>query len=231
MFVRGIIHTSIVKISDPARSGVIPPHWFEIGNWPTRKRPVPDDFWRTLVADRGFEGANPPPWYRRACEHVFYAERYLDDVDTKQPLENGSSSIAAEFLQRVQAVVWKRRMILTHDKSLGLVPEEAKKGDIIAILLGCSVPVVLRPQKGGHYTLIGQSYIHGLMDGRKIPRWQKTGRVSNDDTATMSKNISFLSNDPSNTEKGDEQFGVYHKSPEPVEDDTAGSPIQVLELR
>ncbi|KAH8803481.1 heterokaryon incompatibility protein-domain-containing protein [Xylogone sp. PMI_703] len=232
LFVRGIIHTSIVKIGDPARSGVIPSHWFDIGNWSTRRRPVPDDFWRTLVADRGFDGVNPPPWYRRACEYVFYAERYPDDVDTKQPIEHGNSSIATEFLQRVQAVVWKRRMVLTLDNSLGLVPEEAREGDAIAILFGCSVPVVLRPCVEGHYILIGQSYIHGLMDGQNLPKWEKAGRVTGDDTARMSKIIAFTNGDqPDINETRQPQFELYHKSPEPKTENAAESPFQVLELR
>jgi hypothetical protein len=231
MFVQGIICSSIVKIGDPARSGVIPSHWFDIGNWATRQRPVPDAFWRSLVADRCFEGVNSPPWYRRACEHAFCAEGYLDDVDTKQSIENGRSSEAAEFLQRVQAVVWKRRIVLTDDKSIGLVPEGAKEGDLIAILFGCSVPVVLRPEED-HYILIGQSYIHGLMDGQNLPKWQKSGRVSGDDTRCKSKGVASWNDGQADGDEGEEpQFGMIHKSPEPSAENKNGCIPRVFELR
>jgi hypothetical protein len=51
----------------------------------------------------------------------------------------------ASFLRRVQQVIWNRslaRSQLMH--SLCMVPKATEVGDIIAILYGCSVPVVLR---------------------------------------------------------------------------------------
>jgi hypothetical protein len=42
---------------------------------------------------------------------------------------------------------------------------EAQVGDMVCILLGCSIPVVLRPV-GNHYTLVGEAYIDGYMYGK-----------------------------------------------------------------
>jgi hypothetical protein len=54
------------------------------------------------------------------------------------------SSIIADFLKRVQAVIWNRRLMRTKRGWLALVPKGAQPGDLICILYGCGVPVVLR---------------------------------------------------------------------------------------
>jgi hypothetical protein len=38
--------------------------------------------------------------------------------------------------------------------------------DVVALLFGCSVPVILRPRKGADgYELVGETYVHGIMNG------------------------------------------------------------------
>ena len=58
-------------------------------------------------------------------------------------------------------------MTLQEDQ-IGLGPAAATKGDIVAILYGCSVPVVLRKSGDGEVTLVGECYVHGLMAGAAI---------------------------------------------------------------
>jgi hypothetical protein len=62
-----------------------------------------------------------------------------------------------------------RKLFVSEDeKWLGLAPMDAKPGDIIALLEGGPVPYILRPMIGkeaGCYELIGDAYVHGLMDG------------------------------------------------------------------
>jgi hypothetical protein len=54
-------------------------------------------------------------------------------------------------------------------KSLfGLAPRGTKEGDLIWILLGCSVPVILRldtSRKTKKYELLGEAYIYGMLNG------------------------------------------------------------------
>jgi hypothetical protein len=50
---------------------------------------------------------------------------------------------------------------------MGMAPAEARMGDKICILLGCSTPVILRPSDDNkYYTLIGEAYIHEYMEGK-----------------------------------------------------------------
>jgi hypothetical protein len=62
-----------------------------------------------------------------------------------------------------------RKLFVSEDERwLGLAPMDAEVGDIIALLEGGPVPYILRPRVGeeaGCYELIGDAYVHGLMDG------------------------------------------------------------------
>jgi hypothetical protein len=71
------------------------------------------------------------------------------------------------FLQRVEECVWNRRLTKTSNNRMGLVPEETRKDDLVIILLGCSVPVVLRPVRNCN-KLISEAYIHGIMEGEAM---------------------------------------------------------------
>jgi hypothetical protein len=42
------------------------------------------------------------------------------------------------------------------------------QGDLIVVLLGFDAPVVVRSQGNGHYAVIGEAYVHGLMNGEAI---------------------------------------------------------------
>lgn len=66
----------------------------------------------------------------------------------------------------IQAAVGHSRCfaILEH-WHLALVPKNACEGDRVAILHGCSLPVVLRACEGGQVRLIGPCFVDGLMHG------------------------------------------------------------------
>ncbi|RSL52458.1 hypothetical protein CEP54_010913 [Fusarium duplospermum] len=38
-------------------------------------------------------------------------------------------------------------------------------GDVVAVILGCQSPMLLRPQPDGRYKILGECYMHGLSDG------------------------------------------------------------------
>jgi hypothetical protein len=59
----------------------------------------------------------------------------------------------------------KRALITTETGYLGLAPVAVRSGDVLAILLGCNFPVVLRPYRDDLYQVVGECYVHGLMDG------------------------------------------------------------------
>lgn len=167
MLVKGINIGTIASLGERAMEGTIPFGWFFIANWSQRRAPAPESFCRTLVADRRSDGSNPPSWYNRALEHVLTDCR-TGDVRLRNMISESerNSSVTKEFLERVQSVIWNRRLIRTDEGALGLVPARAEKSDVIMVFHGASVPIVVR-KLGVSYLIIGECYIDGAMDGLK----------------------------------------------------------------
>jgi hypothetical protein len=144
LYVEGFVLDKVGKVEEASRAGYIPFKWLAPGGWLKMSEPPPEEFWRTLVADRGPNGRNAPSFYTRACHESFKRTIWGEPVNTRQLIDEGRCTIVAEFLRRVQAVIWNRLLMRTGKGRLGLVHETTKEGDLICILYGCSVPVVLR---------------------------------------------------------------------------------------
>jgi hypothetical protein len=69
----------------------------------------------------------------------------------------------------------KRRLMTTRHGYLGWAPDnsygdgndQTRAGDLIAVLFGCSTPIVIRPH-GPHFQVLGEAYVQGLMDGEAM---------------------------------------------------------------
>jgi Heterokaryon incompatibility protein (HET) len=70
-------------------------------------------------------------------------------------------------LLEVNYITLFRRLIRTQQKFLGICSKHAQPGDRICILFGSQVPFVLRPA-GAFWEVIGEAYIHGIMDGEAL---------------------------------------------------------------
>lgn len=63
----------------------------------------------------------------------------------------------------------------TTNGHLGWVPDnmygndenQVRKGDKIAVLFGCSTPIVIRPH-GNCFQVLGEAYVQGFMDGEAL---------------------------------------------------------------
>ena len=186
--VEGFILDKVRAKQTPAWMGNIPPGWMDFLGWTEVSTLPPESSWRLLVANRDPNGRLPPTHYRLALQQVFQQIRPSHSFNLSQRFQritsdeglNVSQQLAVstahvqEFLHRVQSVVWRRRLIMTEEhRSVGLAPAETQEGDVVAILYGCSVPVILRqtvnPEgEGMAFTLIGECYIDEMMDGRAL---------------------------------------------------------------
>ncbi|KAL9110754.1 MAG: hypothetical protein Q9227_004746 [Pyrenula ochraceoflavens] len=169
--VQGVRLTAI-KACSKYYTGVIDAQWLRCGGWQqSAPNIIPEKLWRTLVADRGPDGRPPLPWYRRACLMCLNDAELMtttSDLDiTKKP----SSDLMIEYLNRVKSVISDRKFFLGRDV-LGLAPENVRIGDLVCVLTGCTVPVVLRPQRRPHqpecFEVIGEAYAYGYMDGEAM---------------------------------------------------------------
>ncbi|KAE8441123.1 hypothetical protein EG329_005835 [Mollisiaceae sp. DMI_Dod_QoI] len=51
---------------------------------------------------------------------------------------------------------------------LGIGPESLKKWDEVWVIAGADVPMVLRPRGNGEWSLVGECYVHGIMEGEAV---------------------------------------------------------------
>lgn len=64
-----------------------------------------------------------------------------------------------------------RRLATTINGYLALISEATAVGDVVAIVYGCNFPVILRSMSGASgimYSVIGEAYIDGMMEGEMI---------------------------------------------------------------
>lgn len=180
MSVKGLRIDTLDQVGRECPYAIIDKESLAIGGLSSTHETPPDELWRTMVADRGPEGANAPKWYLRACGHAL-AQSPQGHIDTRTLVKENRDSMMVEFLKRVRDVVWSRKFFRTRGdglgerKRLGLGPTGTEKGDIVCILYGCTVPVVLRerPDKDG-FEFVGECYLHGMMDGEAIWYMTKT---------------------------------------------------------
>jgi hypothetical protein len=70
------------------------------------------------------------------------------------------------MLVDVKMMAFGRRLFRTSRGFMGLGPAAAQVGDRICVLLGGQVLYVLRHLKDSHFELVGECYVHGMMDGQ-----------------------------------------------------------------
>lgn len=189
LFVQGLRIGKVEKISPRAPEAMIFKEafslagfdlnwWLEYQEWAEGIERVPEGFWRTIVADRGPEGINPPSWYPRACLESLKHLRLTGDLRPDDVIElKQASSISKLFLERVKDVLWQRQFVRIKLDGRGkkttysLTPKETEPGDIICVFFGCSVPVVLRPDRKRnpqYFHMIGECFVYGMMDGEAV---------------------------------------------------------------
>ena len=70
-----------------------------------------------------------------------------------------------------------RRLAYSAKGYMALVSHQAREGDILYALIGGPMLYVLRPRGGGKFVLVGECYVHGMMDG-EVMQLVKEGMTS-----------------------------------------------------
>lgn len=117
------------------------------------------------VAER-FHGYSHPSiekWAKQAGDLPMFGDF------TRSPggLEAGDAVKMDLALSRASHYCGGHAFIQAHEGYIGLAPPETRPGDVVAIFLGCSKPLVLRPGQG-RYSIVGESFIYGLGDAIKL---------------------------------------------------------------
>jgi hypothetical protein len=152
-----------------------------------------DAMWRTFIGN--FGGATNPAHvdYRK---HFTTLLRFLLDgegVDTgdssgdrkedvgvpmSKGLEQLMRDLTAEHHERdgngdlysvaFHYIAGLRRFFVTHKGYMGLGPRSMQPGDEVFIFSGADVPFVLRKSVLEEHRLVGEAYVHGIMDGEVL---------------------------------------------------------------
>jgi hypothetical protein len=113
--------------------------------------------WRIPIADK--ESHPSSRFWRRATEQSRI--EYKEIRKTDEPVDHLSYA-------QMMYYTFDARPFLAEGGFVGLCPMEAKAGDIVAVLLGGNVPFVLRKRGEGGYEVVGEAYVHGIMDGEVL---------------------------------------------------------------
>jgi hypothetical protein len=145
---------------------------------------VDELFWRLLIGDRTSTHRPAPPNMN---------DKYAAYLQVMQLAIEALEMSTEEFNQRYTGdtltVVHKaheyavlagrawvqRRVCITKRGYVGLVPQFSIKGDAVAVIIGAQTPFVVRPVTGEtKYQLVGECYIHGIMDGEALTTMTRT---------------------------------------------------------
>jgi hypothetical protein len=96
-------------------------------------------------------------------------EQFLQEYSTVDEIENFMKQASiSQFMARIFSTCQGRSCFTTTEGYIGLAPRETRSGDIICVLLGSDVPLVLRSKGEGKYSVVGECYCHGIMDGSAL---------------------------------------------------------------
>ncbi len=140
-----------------------------------------EGFWRALIGERKKGDFPGPEQYGTPFEGYLahartHQQGYTQTLDTRR--RQDSSSITNPLVkQATLGYVAPHRKFFTTTKGLiGLGPRSMRAGDIICIMSGGRVPYVLRDERN-HHRLIGEAYVHGLMEGQAVDVNTKFHRI------------------------------------------------------
>ncbi|MCJ1244774.1 hypothetical protein MMC30_001974 [Trapelia coarctata] len=141
---------------------------------------VPEDYARTLIADMTWAGGQPArrttpclPAYKSFKRHTqsFITPPYMTSglVKFEEGMSQDEIDAHADFAMRLMAACYQRRFFATRDGRIGLGPLSVRPSDLVCVFHDADTPFILRSSPDeGFYTFVGESYVHGLMDGEAI---------------------------------------------------------------
>jgi hypothetical protein len=147
--------------------------------YPTGQRPV-EAFWQTLVGDRHYVDSTGAPadfshisrMQELRLDVMRGAELLLGTEDLNRDDDNDYRSLVQDLITYHNTMMDRgtfliNQVCLTKKGYFGIVPNGAKEGDAICIILGCNMPLVLSA-RGSYWKLLGPCFINGIMQGEAI---------------------------------------------------------------
>lgn len=163
----------------------------EVGVYPYTNQTRPEAFWRTLLLDRyrhQWRAVDIQTSFRRIPSNLDKEEvpdLFGGQLHTFPPEDKSEEQWLIWYLRHEVTEMWTFGNVNLHCANLrffrtvkgyiGVSHPNARPGDTVAVLLGAPIPLVLREYAEGHL-VVGQSYVHGIMDGEIIQAEVDQGR-------------------------------------------------------
>ena len=135
---------------------------------------IQDSFNLTLVFHRMLvpEMDTPIDVQKLQADFEVYRNVMRKILNTNTPLQpqlwsTPSFQRAANLLDDM-GLIDNWRLAYSQDGKIGLAPFSARAGDLYVILPGVNVPFLLRPTGRNTYYLVGECYLHGVMQGEMM---------------------------------------------------------------
>ncbi|KAK4611769.1 Heterokaryon incompatibility protein 6, OR allele [Fulvia fulva] len=113
-----------------------------------------------------------PPRRRSSPRRSFQARSSSttssSSTKTKEDEESTRHDLNRKFRTATHQHWMARRLAVTEKGHVGMVTKNARKGDVVCVLFGCSVPMVLRNIGKGEYEVVGECYLEGFMEGQAL---------------------------------------------------------------
>jgi hypothetical protein len=92
---------------------------------------------------------------------------WIEEVDYINIDAHVSEAVKERYVNKLSIHGRNWRLIITSKGYLGTGVNTCIKGDLVCVLFGCSTPVSIR-MDCEHYLFLGETYLHGVMDGEAI---------------------------------------------------------------
>lgn len=93
--------------------------------------------------------------------------QFMTDRVRQQPAREPPTTDDARLIKYALG----RRFFVSGDGYFGLAPPNARKGDRVAVLCGTETPFLLQKTDSA-FQVVGESYVHGLMNGEAVDEWR-----------------------------------------------------------
>jgi hypothetical protein len=146
-------------------------------------------WWLTMCGEIEITFDNTGAVYRRVrdLQDISAYQKWESWLKTPPPLDkNLYTSDVSVVSSVINRTAYGRCFISTEKGYVGWAPQQCKKGDVVAVLAGGKVPYALRPEASSnpseesgdsrkYYSVLGDAYIHGIMDGEVVTELEDRG--------------------------------------------------------
>ncbi|KAL8957582.1 MAG: hypothetical protein Q9183_006019 [Haloplaca sp. 2 TL-2023] len=202
LFCPGFCHHRIIEMSDAAND---PMHiaWYESarmcleGSKSLVYQKIEEAYARTLLVDNlpdinsilprsGMANIGDVMTTHRAA--IAILKSMSNEEEASDNIMMGTTTAEVETcITQMLTTIRNRRFAITDTGYMCLAPSRAETGDLVAIFLGCPTPSTIRPESEPETLedgvqkvcakLIGDTYMHGMMDRETMMEATRTGRM------------------------------------------------------